>query len=278
MRSWREETKFHQMWRGPSMAAPPTTTKWASLAARIATGSPGLSTNSRSGPSAVAADLDLAAEHVDGALFVGGVERQRRAGVELGVGEQRVRRGDDRRALAVGSVPATTRSVWPSSLERGDVGGGGVGEGRRVSSSLIGSATHSWMPWSGSPPSRWSAAVRSECTMPRPAVIQFTAPGRIGMRGAEAVAMHDLAVEQVGDGGEPDVRVRPHVDAVAGLEHRSAQVIEEDERPDHARRPDGSARRTGKPPRSTERGTITCSMASLECASPRLGSLPGKSS
>src|SRR4029077_17667979 len=34
MRSLREETKFHQMWRGPSMAAPPTTTTWASLAAR----------------------------------------------------------------------------------------------------------------------------------------------------------------------------------------------------------------------------------------------------
>src|SRR5580700_1631079 len=41
-------------------------------------------------------------------------------------------------------------------------------------------------------------------------------------------------------------------------------------------RPDGSARCTWKPPRSTERGTMTCSMASLDCASPRLGSLPGK--
>src|ERR1700734_190423 len=56
-------------------------------------------------------------------------------------------------------------------------------------------------------------------------------------RGAEAVAMHDLAVEQVGDGGEPDMRVRPHVDAVAGLEHRRPEMVEEDERPDHARTP-----------------------------------------
>src|SRR6516165_2107122 len=54
-------------------------------------------------------------------------------------------------------------------------------------------------------------------------------------RGAERVAMHDLAVEQIGDGGEPDMRVRPHVDAVAGLEHRRAEMIEEDERSDHAR-------------------------------------------
>src|SRR5580658_3189109 len=89
MRSWREETKFHQMWRGPSMAAPPTMTKWASLAARIAS----LEHQQPLRPMAVAADLDLAAEHIDGALFMGGVERQRRAGVEVRVGEQRVPRG-----------------------------------------------------------------------------------------------------------------------------------------------------------------------------------------
>src|ERR1700728_3530615 len=41
-------------------------------------------------------------------------------------------------------------------------------------------------------------------------------------------------------------------------------------------RADGSARWTWKSPRSTVRGTITCSMASAACASPRSGSLPGK--
>src|SRR5580692_388981 len=54
-------------------------------------------------------------------------------------------------------------------------------------------------------------------------------------RGAKTVAMHDLAVEQVGHGGKPDMRVRPHVDAVAGFEHRRPEMVEEDERPDHAR-------------------------------------------
>src|SRR6185312_10730117 len=53
-------------------------------------------------------------------------------------------------------------------------------------------------------------------------------------RGAEAVAMHDLALEQVGDGGEPDMRVRPHVHAGAAGEYRRTEMIEEDERPDHA--------------------------------------------
>ena len=58
-------------------------------------------------------------------------------------------------------------------------------------------------------------------------------PDRHG--GAEAVAVHDLAVEQVGDGGEPDMRVRAHVEAVAGTEFGRAHMIEEDERADHAR-------------------------------------------
>ena len=79
---------------------------------------------------AVAADLDLAAEHIDGALFVGGVERQRGAGVEVGLGEQGVPRGDDRRAQAVQRAGdhAQRHAVL---AERGDVGCGGVGEGRR---------------------------------------------------------------------------------------------------------------------------------------------------
>src|SRR6185436_20478024 len=31
MRSLRDETKFHQMWRGPSIGAPPRMTKWVSV-------------------------------------------------------------------------------------------------------------------------------------------------------------------------------------------------------------------------------------------------------
>ena len=54
-------------------------------------------------------------------------------------------------------------------------------------------------------------------------------------RGAEAVAVHDLAVEQIGDGGKPDMRMRPHVEAVAGAKFRRPEMIEEDEGPDHAR-------------------------------------------
>jgi hypothetical protein len=54
-------------------------------------------------------------------------------------------------------------------------------------------------------------------------------------RGAEAVAMDDFAVEQIGDGGKADMRMRPNVNAVAGLEHSRTEVVEKDERSDHAR-------------------------------------------
>ena len=47
--------------------------------------------------------------------------------------------------------------------------------------------------------------------------------------------MHDLAGEQIGDRREADVRMRAHVDGLreAGREVLRADVIEEDEGPDH---------------------------------------------
>ena len=50
---------------------------------------------------------------------------------------------------------------------------------------------------------------------------------------AEAVAVHDLAVEQVGDGGEADVRMRAHVDAGADEKLGRPHLVEEDEGADH---------------------------------------------
>ena len=62
------------------------------------------------------------------------------------------------------------------------------------------------------PPVWRSLSKRSEWVMPRPAVIQFISPGVMSISRADAVAMGDLALEQVGDGRKPDVRVRAHVD------------------------------------------------------------------
>ena len=55
------------------------------------------------------------------------------------------------------------------------------------------------------------------------------------LRIAQAVAMEDAALEQVGDGRQPDMRMRPHRHAVAARRHgHRPEMVEEDERPDHA--------------------------------------------
>jgi len=59
----------------------------------------------------------------------------------------------------------------------------------------------------------------------------------------EAVAVHDLAREQVRDGRQVDVRVRADVHALPGRQARRSEVIEEHERPDRA-----VARRRQQPP------------------------------
>src|SRR5256885_3453774 len=51
---------------------------------------------------------------------------------------------------------------------------------------------------------------------------------------ADAVAVLDRAYEQIGDGGEVDVRVRTHVHPLAGGQPRGAELVDEDERADHS--------------------------------------------
>src|ERR1700722_15098898 len=55
-----------------------------------------------------------------------------------------------------------------------------------------------------------------------------------GLGAAETVAMDDLAIKQKRHGGEPDMGMRPHVDALAGAELDRPEMVEEDEGPDHA--------------------------------------------
>lgn len=64
---------------------------------------------------------------------------------------------------------------------------------------------------------------------------------RTGSRasGSGQGAVQDLTGEQIGDGGDADVRVRPDVDALRGGQVRRAHVVEEDPRPDHPALPVG---------------------------------------
>jgi seryl-tRNA synthetase len=59
------------------------------------------------------------------------------------------------------------------------------------------------------------------------------APGNDLHRIALAVAMHHLAVEQVGHGRKPDMGMRAHVHPLPGNELHRAEMVEKDERPDH---------------------------------------------
>ena len=57
-----------------------------------------------------------------------------------------------------------------------------------------------------------------------------------GLFGPQAVAMHDLALEQIADGGEADMGMRAHIDFArdsCGQVHRT-EMVEKDERPDVA--------------------------------------------
>ncbi len=50
----------------------------------------------------------------------------------------------------------------------------------------------------------------------------------------QAVAVQDLAPDEIGDGGEADVRMGADIEPGAGPQDRRAELVEEDERPHHA--------------------------------------------
>src|SRR5690349_7586279 len=50
-----------------------------------------------------------------------------------------------------------------------------------------------------------------------------------GLHDAETVTVEHAALEQVGDGGKADVRMRPHIDALSRCKIHRAHVVEEDE-------------------------------------------------
>src|SRR6185312_13006924 len=54
------------------------------------------------------------------------------------------------------------------------------------------------------------------------------------LHAAETVAMHDLALEKIGHGGEADMWMRPDIEARALREDGRAHMIEKDERPESA--------------------------------------------
>ena len=75
--------------------------------------------------------------------------------------------------------------------------------------------------------------------MPRPGRHPVDRAGLDALHGAQAVPVHHRAFEQIGDGREADVRMRPHVVVVAGTRGDRPEVVEEHERADRLPRESG---------------------------------------
>ena len=90
------------------------------------------------------------------------------------------------------------------------------------------------MPCINPPLDRRDGSVRSECTMPEPAVIQLTSPGQDLLADTQTVTVMDFAIEQIGDRRQADMRMRPDIDPLAGAEIGRSHVVEKDERTHHA--------------------------------------------
>jgi hypothetical protein len=58
--------------------------------------------------------------------------------------------------------------------------------------------------------------------------------GAYRLNDSEAVAVHEFALEEIGYGGESDVRVRRYIKAAASPQHLRTHLVQEDERTNHA--------------------------------------------
>ena len=68
---------------------------------------------------------------------------------------------------------------------------------------------------------------------------QVDLTGRDPLIGAKAVAVVQLALQQIGHRREADMRVGAHIDPLPGQKFRRTHLIEKDEGPDHPARMEG---------------------------------------
>ena len=102
-----------------------------------------------------------------------------------------------------------------------------------VRSCACGSATHVCMPCRRGPAGRCSSGLRSECAMPCPAVIQFTAPGSMRCTVPRLSRCMSAPSNRYVTVASPMCGCGRTSTPVPGGQPRRPHVIEEDERPDH---------------------------------------------
>jgi hypothetical protein len=78
-----------------------------------------------------------------------------------------------------------------------------------------------------------SPSIRSGCVIPCPAVYQVHRTRLDQLVGAQRGPVMHTSPEQMGDSGEPDVRMRPHIGSLPRQHLGRPYLVEEDERPCH---------------------------------------------
>ena len=177
-RSFDEATKFQSRKRGPSSGSPPANMMRVPAFSFTWQGRCGDRIAIVASPTTLSADLRRALDHIEAKLRrLGSFDRRVAFGGQHELAD--AARKCHRRAMAIGRArdqhARLRRQHRCAAARRRD----SAGRWAPAPHATCGSATQVWIASIRCPASRSACGVRSECAMPRPAVIQFTAPGRI---------------------------------------------------------------------------------------------------
>ncbi len=175
--------------------------------------------------------IDRAIGDVEPALFVGAVDRQARTRLELDVDVEGFALDRHLGRMTVGRSGQNARA-YPAVLDDRQLVGRMVREVRVDFLERPGQGDPGLQAeqLAGLRPGLVRAALGVDDTAA--SGHQVDRAGPYDLLRVQAVAVHDLAAEQVGDRGQADVGVRAHVQALPGLEMTQTHLIEEHEGPD----------------------------------------------
>ena len=180
----------------------------------------------------LAIDGRIALEQVERALvaFVLDFQRGARRKLQRGI-EARMVLGD-RRARAIGLAHDQVQ-LYARPLDHWQRRGGDMLEGRGDFFEALGQRKPGLDSVQPGPEGAFVGRRALAVADPAPRGHQIDRARLDPLDGAEAVAMIDRALEQIGDGGQVDVRVGSDVDPLVDPEARRAHLVEENKRSDH---------------------------------------------
>ena len=197
-------TKFHHMRISDSNGVPPSSDDPGPVVDLQAQLVPARAeVGEEPGGDDLAVDLGGAVEHHEGVLVPGVERHRRRAGPQVQLGADVVGVGPGRR----GRPRRTCRRAPRPRPCPGRPGAGRRGArrpGRRPGWPRAGPPRAGCRAWAGR---RWPPVPSSAWATPRPAVIRLSWPGTDQLLDAEGVPVQHLALDQPGDGLQPDVGV-----------------------------------------------------------------------